>query len=120
MMRTNCRVPSSAPITMLCPISASALERTCWCGPAVLAAWAAPAGRNPADYPNEGWVFKHPPRQFAASLVQTAGLKGMRIGGAGFSSRHANFIINLGGARADDVRRLLELAREKVQRATGI
>jgi UDP-N-acetylmuramate dehydrogenase len=78
------------------------------------------AARQPGDYPNAGSVFKNPPGQFAASLLEAAGLKGMRIGDAAFSSRHANFIINLGAARADDVRRLLELAREKVQKATGI
>ncbi|MBV8773032.1 MAG: UDP-N-acetylmuramate dehydrogenase [Deltaproteobacteria bacterium] len=78
------------------------------------------AARQPGDYPNAGSVFKNPPGYFAGRLLEASGLKGMRIGGAAFSSRHANFIVNLGGARADDVRRLLELARDKVQGATGV
>jgi UDP-N-acetylmuramate dehydrogenase len=76
--------------------------------------------RQPGDYPNAGSVFKNPPGQFAGRLLEASGLKGMRIGGAAFSPHHANFIVNLGGARADDVRRLLELARDKVQQATGL
>jgi UDP-N-acetylmuramate dehydrogenase len=78
------------------------------------------AARQPGDYPNAGSVFKNPPGNFAGHLLETLGLKGMRIGGAAFSDRHANFIVNLGGARAEDVHRLIELAREKVQQATGI
>ena len=76
--------------------------------------------RQPGDYPNAGSVFKNPPGTFAGRLLEAAGLKGTRIGGAAFSDRHANFIVNLGGARADDVRRLIELARDKVQQATGV
>jgi len=78
------------------------------------------AARQPGDYPNSGSVFKNPPGIFAGHLLEAAGLKGMRIGSAAFSCRHANFIINLGGARADDVRCLIELARDKVQQATGV
>ena len=78
------------------------------------------AARQPRDYPNAGSVFKNPPGHFAGRLLEASGVKGMRIGDAAFSSHHANFIVNLGAARADDVRRLLELAREKVERATGI
>ena len=78
------------------------------------------ATRQPGDYPNAGSVFKNPPGNFAGHLLEAAGLKGTRIGGAAFSCRHANFIVNLGGARADDVRCLIELARDKVQQATGV
>ena len=78
------------------------------------------AARQPADHPNAGSVFKNPPGNFAGHLLEAAGLKGTRFGGAAFSYRHANFIVNLGGARADDVRCLIELARDKVQRATGV
>jgi UDP-N-acetylmuramate dehydrogenase len=78
------------------------------------------AARQPGDYPNAGSVFKNPPGNFAGHLLEAAGLKGVRIGGAAFSCRHANFIVNLGGARADDVHRLIELARDKVQQATGV
>ncbi|MBV8361820.1 MAG: UDP-N-acetylmuramate dehydrogenase [Deltaproteobacteria bacterium] len=78
------------------------------------------ATRQPGDYPNAGSVFKNPPGNFAGHLLEAAGLKGTRIGGAAFSCRHANFIVNLGGARANDVRCLIELARDKVQQATGV
>jgi UDP-N-acetylmuramate dehydrogenase len=78
------------------------------------------AAHQPADYPNAGSVFKNPPGNFAGHLLEAAGLKGTRFGGAAFSHRHANFIVNLGGARADDVRCLIELARARVQQATGI
>ena len=47
-------------------------------------------------------------------------MKGHRIGGAGFSEQHANFIVNLGGARADDVHALIELARAKVRENSGV
>jgi UDP-N-acetylmuramate dehydrogenase len=76
--------------------------------------------RQPPDYPNAGSVFKNPSGDFAGRLLETAGLKGTRIGGAAFSRRHANFIVNLGGARAEDVRCLIELARDKVLQATGV
>jgi UDP-N-acetylmuramate dehydrogenase len=78
------------------------------------------AARQPGDYPNAGSVFKNPPGHFAGHLLEETGLKGVQLGGAAFSCRHANFIVNLGGARADDVRRLLDLARDRVQRATGV
>jgi UDP-N-acetylmuramate dehydrogenase len=78
------------------------------------------AARQPDDYPNAGSVFKNPPGNFAGHLLEAAGLKGKRIGGAAFSCRHANFIVNLGGARANDVRCLIELARDKVQQVTGV
>jgi UDP-N-acetylmuramate dehydrogenase len=78
------------------------------------------ASRQPGDYPNAGSVFKNPPGNFAGHLLEAAGLKGTRIGGAAFSCRHANFIVNLGGARAEDVLRLIELARDKIRLATGI
>jgi UDP-N-acetylmuramate dehydrogenase len=78
------------------------------------------AARQPGDFPNAGSVFKNPPGNFAGRLLEAAGFKGKRIGGAAFSGQHANFIVNLGGARADDVRCLIELARDKVQQATGV
>jgi UDP-N-acetylmuramate dehydrogenase len=76
--------------------------------------------RQPDDYPNAGSVFKNPAGNFAGRLLEAAGLKGTRIGDAAFSQRHANFIVNLGGARAEDVRRLIELARDQVLRVTGV
>jgi UDP-N-acetylmuramate dehydrogenase len=78
------------------------------------------SARQPDSYPNAGSVFKNPPGNFAGRLLEAAGLKGTRIGRAAFSCRHANFIVNLGGARAEDVRCLIELARDKVQQTTGV
>jgi UDP-N-acetylmuramate dehydrogenase len=78
------------------------------------------AARQPSDYPNAGSVFKNPAGDFAGGLLERVGLKGMRVGGAAFSCHHANFIVNLGTARADHVRRLIELARGKVKEATGV
>jgi UDP-N-acetylmuramate dehydrogenase len=63
-----------------------------------------------------GCVFKNPPRQAAGKLVDLCGLKGKRIGGAGISKRHANFILNLGNAKARDVLELIQLAKRQVKK----
>jgi UDP-N-acetylmuramate dehydrogenase len=76
--------------------------------------------RQPNGAPNAGSVFKNPPGGFAGCLLEGAGLKGERRGGAAFSTQHANFIVNLGGARADEVRSLIELARRRVQASAGV
>jgi UDP-N-acetylmuramate dehydrogenase len=78
------------------------------------------AARQPRGLPNAGSVFKNPPGNFAGRLLESVGLKGARMGGAAFSGQHANFIVNLGGARADEVRALIELARSRVMESTGI
>ncbi|MFQ3631862.1 UDP-N-acetylmuramate dehydrogenase [Roseiflexus sp.] len=67
-----------------------------------------------------GSVFKNPPGDSAGRLIEAAGLKGTRIGNAEIAVRHANYIINLGGASSDDVLRLIDLARERVLAMTGI
>lgn len=76
--------------------------------------------RQPDALPNAGSVFKNPPGGFAGRLLEAAGLKGERRGGAAFSTQHANFIVNLGGARAGEVRALIELARERVRASSGV
>ncbi len=78
------------------------------------------AARQPAGIPNAGSIFKNPPGMFAARLLEACGLKDQRIGKAAFSERHANFIVNLGGAKADDVRALIEAAQTKVHQQTGV
>jgi UDP-N-acetylmuramate dehydrogenase len=78
------------------------------------------AARQPRGLPNAGSVFKNPPGNFAGRLLERVGLKGARMGGAAFSGQHANFIVNLGGARADEVRALIELARSRVMESTGV
>jgi UDP-N-acetylmuramate dehydrogenase len=78
------------------------------------------ASRQPRDVPNAGSIFKNPPGGFAGRLLEAAGLKGERLGAAAFSAQHANFIVNLGGASAGEVRALIELARERVNASAGV
>jgi UDP-N-acetylmuramate dehydrogenase len=59
-------------------------------------------------------MFKNPPGKSAGRLIDTAGLKGLQIGGARVSPKHANFFINLGDASASDVLRLIRLVRKEV------
>ncbi len=75
---------------------------------------------QPTNLPNAGSMFKNPPGTFAAKLIERVGLKGKRIGNAQISEKHANFIVNLGGAKADDVLKLVELAQRSVHQNTGI
>jgi len=75
---------------------------------------------QPLNFPNSGSVFKNPPGNFAAALIEQAGLKGSRRGGAQISEKHGNFIINLGDAKAVDVIELIRLARKSVSDKFGI
>lgn len=75
---------------------------------------------QPLEYPSGGSVFRNPAKDYAGRLIEQAGLKGFRIGGAMISGKHANFIVNTGGATAGDVIALMELAREKVKEKTGV
>jgi UDP-N-acetylmuramate dehydrogenase len=75
---------------------------------------------QPIDQPSCGSVFVNPPGDFAGRLIEAAGLKGAREGGAQISELHANFIVNTGGARAADVLALIERARSEVQRTAGV
>jgi UDP-N-acetylmuramate dehydrogenase len=74
---------------------------------------------QPSGYPNSGSMFRNPPGDFAGRLIEAAGLKGKRIGGAQISERHANFIVNLGGAKAEDVNALMKLAQAEVKEKFG-
>jgi len=75
---------------------------------------------QPLNYPNAGSIFKNPPNDHAGKLIERAGLKGKRIGGAMISHQHANFILNTGGASAKDILSLMALARQKVREQMGI
>jgi UDP-N-acetylmuramate dehydrogenase len=75
---------------------------------------------QPIKTKNCGSVFKNPPGDSAGRLVQAAGLKGMREGAAVISELHGNFIVNQGGARAEDVRRLIERAKLEIKRRFNI
>ena len=70
---------------------------------------------QPSGHPNFGSVFRNPPGDHAGRLIEASGLKGLRVGSAEVSRRHANFIVNRGGARAQDVRRLIEQVCSEVE-----
>ena len=76
--------------------------------------------KQPLDLPSAGSTFKRPEGYFAAALIEQCGLKGVGIGGAQVSEKHAGFVVNRGGATADDVRRLMELIQDTVHRETGV
>jgi len=76
---------------------------------------------QPLELPNAGSVFRNPPGDHAARLIEGAGLKGREIGGARISEKHANFIVNpKGRARAADIEALIALARDTVARRFGV
>ena len=75
---------------------------------------------QPLEYPSAGSVFKRPEGHFAGKLIEDCALKGTRIGGAEVSEKHAGFIVNRGGASAEDIHALVELVRDRVQRETGV
>jgi UDP-N-acetylmuramate dehydrogenase len=75
---------------------------------------------QPLTLPNSGSMFKNPPGTYAAKLIEQAGLKGKRVGNAQISEKHANFIVNLGEAKAADVVTLVDLVRRTVHQNTGV
>jgi UDP-N-acetylmuramate dehydrogenase len=75
---------------------------------------------QPLAEPNCGSVFKNPPGDHAAHLIERADLKGARVGGAQVSAKHANFIVADRGATAADVRALIDLVRGEVESLTGV
>ena len=75
---------------------------------------------QPLNRPNAGSVFRNPPNDFAARLIESCGLKGQRIGGAQVSEKHANFIVNLGDATAADIESLISQVQDTVRRERGV
>jgi UDP-N-acetylmuramate dehydrogenase len=76
---------------------------------------------QPLGLPSAGSVFRNPPGgPSAGALIERAGLKGLRVGGASVSEKHANFIVNDGHGSAADVRRLVDRVREEIRRRDGI
>jgi len=75
---------------------------------------------QPLEYPSAGCIFKNPSGQPAGYLIDQCGLKGTKIGKAMISKKHANFIVNLSGAKAEDVKKLIDLCKEKVKERFGV
>ncbi len=75
---------------------------------------------QPLDMPSAGSVFKRPPGDYAGRLIEQAGLKGLRVGGAEVSEKHANFIVNTGGATARDVLQLIARIQHAVRERFGV
>lgn len=75
---------------------------------------------QPLSQPNAGSVFRNPPGDYAARLIEACGLKGFRIGDAQVSEKHANFIVNLGKATATDIERLIEHVEDCVEARTNV
>jgi UDP-N-acetylmuramate dehydrogenase len=74
----------------------------------------------PLDPPNAGSVFKRPPGDYAGRLIEEAGCKGLRVGDAIVSERHANFIYNVGSATASDIFSLIDEVRRRVYERSGV
>ena len=76
--------------------------------------------KQPLEYPSAGSVFKRAPGHFTGKLIEDAGLKGARIGGAEVSEKHAGFIVNRGGATAADVKALVSLIEARIYELYGV
>jgi UDP-N-acetylmuramate dehydrogenase len=70
--------------------------------------------------PSAGSCFKNPVGDYAGRLIEAVGLRGFRRGGAGFSQKHANFLVNLGGATFDEAIWLIDEAKRRVLESFGI
>ncbi|MBR1886461.1 MAG: UDP-N-acetylmuramate dehydrogenase [Schwartzia sp.] len=76
--------------------------------------------KQPLDKPSAGSTFKRPPGHFAGTLIDEAGLKGLSVGGAQISEKHAGFVINKGGATAADVLALIGEVQRRIEEKNGI
>lgn len=78
------------------------------------------AATQPISQPSCGSVFRNPQGDHAARLIESCGLKGYRLGGACVSEKHANFIVNLGGATAQEIESLIDKVRDMVSKQRGV
>ena len=76
--------------------------------------------KQPLELPSAGSMFKRPPGYFAGTLIDQTGLKGYTVGGAQVSTKHAGFVVNIGGATAADVLQLISDVQAKVFAAHGV
>ena len=76
--------------------------------------------KQPLELPSAGSMFKRPPGYFAGTLIEQTGLKGYTVGGAQVSKKHAGFVVNVGGATAQDVLQLISDVQSKVLAAHGV
>ena len=76
--------------------------------------------KHPLELPNLGSSFKNPNGFFAAKLIIQAGMQGYQVGDAQISTKHPNFIVNLGSATYEDMRTLIDTVKNRVKEATGI
>ena len=76
--------------------------------------------KQPLEYPSAGSVFRNPPLMSAGKLIEDVGLKGTKVGDAMVSLKHANFIVNLGKAKGEDVIELINLIKKTVYEKTGV
>ncbi len=76
--------------------------------------------KQPLEYPSAGSTFKRPEGHYAGALIEQCGLKGLTVGGAQVSEKHAGFLINRGGASSGDVLELIRQVRERVLAETGV
>lgn len=76
--------------------------------------------KQPLELPSAGSTFKRPEGHFAGKLIMDAGLMGYQVGGAAVSTKHAGFIVNVGGATAADVRAVIAHVQDEVERTSGV
>lgn len=76
--------------------------------------------KQPLEFPSAGSVFKRPPNDYASRLIDAAGLRGLSIGGAKVSEKHAGFIVNFNRASALDIKQLIDRVREEVKAKFGV
>ena len=75
---------------------------------------------QPLEYPSAGSTFKRPEGYFAGTLIDQCGLKGLTVGGAQVSEKHAGFVINRGGATAADILALIQEVQRRVLAEKGV
>lgn len=75
---------------------------------------------QPLNLPNAGSTFRNPAGDYAARLIEASGLKGFQVGGAQVSTKHTNFIVNLGGSTAADIEQLIAHMRDTVKQQFGV